>query len=240
MVPWIDAANVCALSMAVESNSSRVCRSTGESRRVMFERCGMTRSAISCWRSAYCRYSALSSCQRLRSWTTLVAMSWPGGRRFVVHLLDDSLHHVEGALLFQPARAMIGHMINAPCATRSFNNRLKNISALFISINRVLTAIAEKDRKGNNARHRASPDRCSRDSLTVPRCRGGASRRALAGCGWPLERALRPPGPQDPAAEEAGEEEAEDWARRLSCRRRRHPLPQTSSRTYQRHLSSSA
>src|SRR3990167_9558885 len=74
MVPSIELANVCALSIAVESNNSRVCRSPGESRRVMLERCGMTRSAISCCRSAYCRYSALSSCQRLSRETTLVAI----------------------------------------------------------------------------------------------------------------------------------------------------------------------
>src|SRR3990167_7456324 len=182
----------------------------------------------------------LSSCHRLSSWRTLGTMYRPRSRRFAVNLLDDSLHHVEGALVFQPARAMIGHMINAPYATCSFNNRLKNVSSVFISVNRVLTALAEKNRKGDDARHRASPGRSWRDCPAVPHCHAGASRPAPVDCGSPPERALPPPGPQDPAAEEEAEEAEEDSVPRLSCRRRRRPLPQTSSRTYQRHWSSSA
>src|SRR3990167_8335782 len=113
----------------------------------MFDRCGMTRSAISCCRSAYCRYSALSSCHRLSSWTTLAAIRPP-------------------------------------------------------------TSLGPW-RQGCRA---------------VPHCPAEASPPARVDCGSPPERAPPPLEPPDRAAEGVGEGEAEGWARRLSCRRRRHPL----------------
>ena len=164
----------------------------------------------------------------------LAAMIYRQRGRLAEYFPDDHLHFI-----VHPAQSVI---LDHDSPTRQSidwitADHLLDIAALETRINGVFTPCANRPEL---VRHLRSPGRLRQDCLSVPPCPARASPPAHVGCGSPPGRALRPLGRLDRAVEVGEEGAGEDWARRLSCRRHRRPLPQTSSRTYQRHLSSSA